>query len=262
MARAKLYRFDENDKEWKERGIGEVKLLKHTITGKAKLLMRREKTFRICANHLLHPSMELITLPSPQIKAFRWMVSEDFTEEIPRKEHFLIRYKITADAIAFKKHFDELKQSVLSTDSRLEPEKTIPIKVVEPSIQPLKTEASTDLLIKGNSDDTMKQSGVMFGTPSTFASPFSKDIDWKPTSAITFGSVSSIPKLGFDFKPISEKQKNTTEEEQKNTTKEEQKKTTEEEQINTTEEEQKKTTEEEQKNTTEEEQKKTTEESQ
>lgn len=37
--------------EWKERGTGEIKLLKHNETGKIRVLMRREKTLKICANH-------------------------------------------------------------------------------------------------------------------------------------------------------------------------------------------------------------------
>ena len=37
--------------EWKERGTGEIKLLKHKETGKIRVLMRRDKTLKICANH-------------------------------------------------------------------------------------------------------------------------------------------------------------------------------------------------------------------
>jgi len=51
--RAKLYRFSsENDPpEWKERGTGDVKLLKHKEKGTIRLLMRRDRTLKICANH-------------------------------------------------------------------------------------------------------------------------------------------------------------------------------------------------------------------
>ena len=42
--KAKLYRFDKDDNQWKERGTGTVKLLKHKETGKVCLLMRQAKT--------------------------------------------------------------------------------------------------------------------------------------------------------------------------------------------------------------------------
>lgn len=52
--RTKLYRFV--DKQWKERGIGELKLLKNKASGKVRVLMRQEKTHKIVANHLRKPS--------------------------------------------------------------------------------------------------------------------------------------------------------------------------------------------------------------
>jgi len=49
--RAKLFKFDSDSKEWKERGTGDVKLLKHKENGKTRLVMRRDKTLKVCANH-------------------------------------------------------------------------------------------------------------------------------------------------------------------------------------------------------------------
>lgn len=50
--RATLFRFaSENDlPEWKKRGTGDVNLLKHKEKGTIRLLMRRDKTLKICAN--------------------------------------------------------------------------------------------------------------------------------------------------------------------------------------------------------------------
>lgn len=50
--KAKLYRFDKEGNQWKERGVGTVKLLKHKEAGKVRLVMRQSKTLKICANHL------------------------------------------------------------------------------------------------------------------------------------------------------------------------------------------------------------------
>lgn len=49
--RAKLFRFDKSLNEWKERGTGDAKLLLHRKNDKIRLLMRRDKTHKICANH-------------------------------------------------------------------------------------------------------------------------------------------------------------------------------------------------------------------
>lgn len=49
--RAKLFRFEKESKEWKERGTGDVRLLKHKKTNKTRLVMRRDKTLKVCANH-------------------------------------------------------------------------------------------------------------------------------------------------------------------------------------------------------------------
>ena len=52
--RAKSYRYvidDEDGPQWKERGLGEVKILKHKKKGTVRVLMRRDKTLKICINH-------------------------------------------------------------------------------------------------------------------------------------------------------------------------------------------------------------------
>ena len=49
--RAKLFKFVRETSEWKERGTGDVRLLKHVENGKTRLVMRRDKTLKVCANH-------------------------------------------------------------------------------------------------------------------------------------------------------------------------------------------------------------------
>lgn len=49
--RAKLFKFVKESNEWKERGTGDVRLLKHKANGKTRLVMRRDKTLKVCANH-------------------------------------------------------------------------------------------------------------------------------------------------------------------------------------------------------------------
>lgn len=49
--KSKLYRFDKAGNQWKERGVGQTKLLEHKDTKKIRILMRQLKTLKICLNH-------------------------------------------------------------------------------------------------------------------------------------------------------------------------------------------------------------------
>ena len=114
-ARAKLFRFV--SKEWKERGIGNVKLLKNA-DGKIRLLMRREQVHKICANHFLRKDMELSPMPNND-KAYMW-VANDFADEELKLEKLCIRFKLPEEAASFKEHFEKARDSLPEEkDSRL-----------------------------------------------------------------------------------------------------------------------------------------------
>merc|ERR1719356_1039242 len=62
--RAKLFRWESDtwEKEtklWKERGTGDVRFMQHKETKKVRVLMRREKTMKICANFFVVPTISL-----------------------------------------------------------------------------------------------------------------------------------------------------------------------------------------------------------
>lgn len=110
-----MYRFSDEEKEWKERGTGDLKLLKHKVNGKIRLLMRRDKTLKICANHLcasrrlerlrrqtsfldnfcvVTSAMEL----KPHVgsdKAFVYHVAADFADEVAKPELLAVRFANT-----------------------------------------------------------------------------------------------------------------------------------------------------------------------
>jgi Ran-binding protein 1 len=50
--KCKMYRFDREASEWKERGIGLARFLQNKATRKVRFLMRQDKTLKIRANHL------------------------------------------------------------------------------------------------------------------------------------------------------------------------------------------------------------------
>eukprot|EP00227_Mantoniella_beaufortii_P007705 CAMPEP_0197597166 /NCGR_PEP_ID=MMETSP1326-20131121/26747_1 /TAXON_ID=1155430 /ORGANISM="Genus nov. species nov., Strain RCC2288" /LENGTH=282 /DNA_ID=CAMNT_0043163799 /DNA_START=65 /DNA_END=913 /DNA_ORIENTATION=+ len=56
-AKSKSYRFIEG--EWKERGVGPLKLLQHKENKKIRFLMRRDKTLKVCGNFFVVPGTKI-----------------------------------------------------------------------------------------------------------------------------------------------------------------------------------------------------------
>ena len=105
--RAKLYRFVDN--EWKERGIGDVKFLRHRSTGIVRIIMRRERVLKLCLNHRINAALTLQPMPNAQDKAWTWH-ADDFSDgSEPTHEKFSIRFKTEDIAAEFKQAFDRVK---------------------------------------------------------------------------------------------------------------------------------------------------------
>ncbi|PVU88118.1 hypothetical protein BB559_005721 [Furculomyces boomerangus] len=108
--RAKLFRFDKDANEWKERGTGDVKLLKHKESGKTRLLMRRDKTHKICANHYVTDDMKL----SPNVGSDRswvWNAAADISDGQPEHQLLAIRFANSENAGLFKTAFESARES-------------------------------------------------------------------------------------------------------------------------------------------------------
>ena len=102
--RAKLFKFVKESNEWKERGTGDVRLLKHVENGKTRLVMRRDKTLKVCANHYIVPEMKL----SPNVGSDRswvWNAAADVSEGEPEAVTLAIRFGNSENANAFKDAF-------------------------------------------------------------------------------------------------------------------------------------------------------------
>ncbi|OJI96052.1 hypothetical protein ASPVEDRAFT_35384 [Aspergillus versicolor CBS 583.65] len=107
--RAKLFRFDRDSKEWKERGTGDVRLLKHKENGKSRLVMRRDKTLKVCANHYIVPDMKL----SPNVGSDRswvWNAAADVSEGEPEASTLAIRFANSENANLFKEAFESARE--------------------------------------------------------------------------------------------------------------------------------------------------------
>jgi Ran-binding protein 1 len=102
--RAKLFKFFKDSSEWKERGTGDVRLLKHKENQKTRLVMRRDKTLKVCANHYIVPEMKL----APNVGSDRswvWNVGADVSEGEPEAVTLAIRFANSENANLFKDEF-------------------------------------------------------------------------------------------------------------------------------------------------------------
>ncbi|XP_066583299.1 ran-specific GTPase-activating protein-like [Prorops nasuta] len=111
--RAKLYRYDSTSEpaEWKERGTGDVKLLRHKTKNTVRVVMRRDKTLKICANHFVTPWMELKPNCGSD-RAWVWSVLADFADEQLKPELLAIRFANADTAQAWKDAFEKAKHIV------------------------------------------------------------------------------------------------------------------------------------------------------
>ena len=108
--RAKLFRFATEINEWKERGTGDVRLLQSKETKRIRLVMRRDKTLKVCANHMsecraaFRVCLRVLTpshLVSSEMKlqpnigsdrSWVWKVAADYSETPATSETLAIRF--------------------------------------------------------------------------------------------------------------------------------------------------------------------------
>ncbi|KAK9290387.1 hypothetical protein L1049_008556 [Liquidambar formosana] len=107
--KAKLYRFDKGGNQWKERGAGSVKLLKHKESGKVRLVMRQSKTLKICANHLVLPTMT-VQEHAGNDKSCVWHAT-DFADGELKDELFCIRFANVENCRSFMDMFQEVAET-------------------------------------------------------------------------------------------------------------------------------------------------------
>jgi len=103
--RAKIYRW-RND-EWKERGVGECKLLRHKETKKIRFILRQDKTLKPAANFYVSESDPLCILESHQgsDKMFIFR-TYDCSDDMPQFEKFVIKLGNADQGAKFKSAFE------------------------------------------------------------------------------------------------------------------------------------------------------------
>lgn len=115
--RSKLFIFGETlldvgtgKKSWRERGIGEAKILRHKEHSRIRFLMRQEKTMKVIANHAIDPRISL----EPNAGSDRsWVWScFDFAEGELKETVFALRFPDTEIANDFKGKYEEAQKEM------------------------------------------------------------------------------------------------------------------------------------------------------
>tara|TARA_B100000519_G_scaffold197400_1_gene205180 strand:+ start:432 stop:1214 length:783 start_codon:yes stop_codon:yes gene_type:complete len=109
-AKTKAYRF--LDGEWKERGLGPMKILEHKETKKCRLLMRRDKTLKICANFYIDPETKVTThAGSEKARVFTTVDCSD-GDEAPALQNMCIKFGSEEKAQLFQDKFEEAQKKM------------------------------------------------------------------------------------------------------------------------------------------------------
>jgi len=132
--RSKLYRF--RDGEWKERGLGEARLLKNKSTGRVRFLLRQEKTGKIAANFFVINHKPYCDLrPNADSEKIWVWCAQDFSDGEANVEEFALKFSSVDLAGKFKEAFEDAKtqngevmaeelKTKESEDSKEQPSKT------------------------------------------------------------------------------------------------------------------------------------------
>jgi Ran-binding protein 1 len=110
--RAKLFLYGETlldkgtgKKSWKERGIGDARILRHRHHQRLRFLMRQEKTMKVIANHALDPRI-VLEANAGSDRSWVWSCY-DFAEGELEEKVFALRFTNSEVAEEFKKKYQE-----------------------------------------------------------------------------------------------------------------------------------------------------------
>eukprot|EP01041_Mallomonas_annulata_P009024 gene9024-18687_t len=126
--RAKLYVYSETmlnkgtgNKSWNDKGVGEVKFLKHKESSRIRILMRQEKTMKVICNHLLDPRIVIVANAGASDRSWVW-TAFDFSDSVLIETTFAIKFADAEQALEFNKSFkecqDEMKKILAGEDSK------------------------------------------------------------------------------------------------------------------------------------------------
>eukprot|EP00768_Dysnectes_brevis_P006354 gnl/Dysnectes_brevis/496_a549_6746.p2 GENE.gnl/Dysnectes_brevis/496_a549_6746~~gnl/Dysnectes_brevis/496_a549_6746.p2 ORF type:complete len:190 (+),score=66.60 gnl/Dysnectes_brevis/496_a549_6746:29-571(+) len=119
--RANCFRYDATVPDWKERGTGNLRLLKAKIGEPyCRTLIRRDKTLKVCVNFFCDPAIVLNPIAGTE-KAWTFTCL-DFSDGEVKETIFAVRFRTPEDAQAFKKEFQVCQKVMSEIKARIEKE--------------------------------------------------------------------------------------------------------------------------------------------
>ncbi|XP_050982134.1 uncharacterized protein LOC127175231 isoform X2 [Labeo rohita] len=115
--RAKLYRWDRELSQWKERGVGDIKILCHPVKKCYRVVMRRDQVLKVCANHTISQSIELKPM-NTSANALVWTAT-DYSEGDGKVEQLAVKFKIPELAESFRRAFTDCQSCMSQADAAL-----------------------------------------------------------------------------------------------------------------------------------------------
>lgn len=206
---AKLYRYVE--KEWKERGVGDIKILYNEKSGKVRLLMRRDQVHKICANHFITADIQLSPM-STNTCAYIW-AANDFADQNVILEKLCVKFKTPELGKKFSESFEKAK-NISKIPSTPEVNKQTTnfahkenllggfVFTSTPTFKP-KTDAAISTVIESKNDSTAAKpspfAGFTFNTPKTTTETLVANAsEFKPVQKVTETSIQAADSSQHD----------------------------------------------------------------
>nr|XP_039263227.1 E3 SUMO-protein ligase RanBP2-like [Styela clava] len=107
--RCRLYRYDKDTNQWKERGVGDIKILFNDILNMYRVVMRREQVLKVCANHVINEKTE----PKYHLgssKTCSYFTLDYTAGSKPTAEQFAFRFKTEGMCRAYMDKIKEVKK--------------------------------------------------------------------------------------------------------------------------------------------------------
>uniref|UniRef100_A0A6U4KVX5 RanBD1 domain-containing protein n=2 Tax=Phaeomonas parva TaxID=124430 RepID=A0A6U4KVX5_9STRA len=95
---------------WLNRGIGEIKILKHRENGMIRLLMRQEKTMKVIVNHIADPRI-VMSANNGSDRSWVWSAF-DYADGELKETVFAIKFSDRDVAAGFKTKFTEAQETM------------------------------------------------------------------------------------------------------------------------------------------------------